>query len=274
MKWITWRAGLICFVSFFACSSRVFGETDEPYIFRSGIHLNQNHRFSNTQLKTLLHGFRFWTGLSEITFDGSGNLSLGDRSHVTGGSVTARNLIIAAVDGQDSFALENRDGSATIAFAQIESTERYVDGNGGRHTGWEVRLDLSDFDELTGTAALKVAFDPAINVVHELGHAICGYFDLIEGGDELGECERFINRMRLEVGLPQRLEYYPHYRMVRRADGLTFRQAELAFADTASEDKPEKLSLSFNLERVFDLSRARSKEAIHTTLIAQKNSRP
>jgi len=271
MKWITLRAVFFFFVSFFACSSRVFGETDEPYRFRSGFHLKQNHRFSNTQLKTLLHGFRFWTGLSEITFDDSGNLSLGDRSRVTGGSATARQLIIAAVEGQDSFTLENRDSSPTIAFAQIESTESYADGAGSRHNGWEIRLDLSDFVELAGHEEARSSFDPAINVIHELAHAILGYRDLVDPTDQLGQCERYINQMRTEVKLPQRLYYHPHYKTATRSDGLTFIQAELRFVEVAGEQsKKKEFFVNFNLDKVFDLRSAKSTATIHANLLAQR----
>jgi len=273
MKWLTFRAILVCLISFFACSSRVFGATDELYRFRSGIHFSQSHSFSNTQLKTLLHGLRFWTGLSEISFDASGNLSLGNRSHVSGGSPTARNLIIAAVDSQDSFTLEKTNSSQTIAFAQIESTVRYVDAAGGQHTGWELRIDFDDFTELTATREARASFDIAINILHELAHAICGYFDLVDERDPLGECERYINRMRLEVGLPQRLYYYPNYRAVTRHDGLTVVQGELKFVAAANErGKTKEVFINFNVRRVFDLSNAKSRDAIHTNLLAKRGA--
>jgi hypothetical protein len=272
MQWFSFRATLLCLISFFACSSRVFGETGELYRFRSGIHFDRSHPFSNTQLKTLLHGLRFWTGLSEITFDQSGNLSLGNRSQVSGGSPAARNLLTAAVDSQDSFTLQKRDGSQTIAFAQIESIARYVDEAGGQHTVWEVRIDFDDFRELTAAQEVRASFDVAINILHELAHAVFGYIDLVDARDPLGECERYINQMRVEVGLPQRSYYYPNYRRVTRTDGWSIVQGELKFvAAAAGQGKEKNFLIIFNVQNVFDLSRAKSSDTIHANLVAHKN---
>src|SRR5262245_39859767 len=158
MKCVMFRAILVCFISFFAGASRVFGESDQVYRFRPGVHFSREHRFSQKQLETFLSALRFWTGLDEIFVDPAGNLELGDRVRFTHGSRLARELIIAAVGSQDSFTLERWTSSPTIAFAQIEATERYVDGSGGRHSGWVVRLDLSDFVELAGHDEARSSF--------------------------------------------------------------------------------------------------------------------
>jgi hypothetical protein len=222
-------------------------------------------------LKLLKDGLRFWTGLSEINFEMSGNLDLGNRSHLSGGSTLARELIIAAVDSQDSFELERQDNCSTIAFAQIESTLRYIDAQGARHSVWRLRLDFSDFTELVGTKETRTAFDPAINLVHELTHAVRGYFDPVDESDELGECERYINKMRLELGLPQRVHYYPHYKSVAKNDGSSFTQGEIRFVDSnVDTGEQRKFLMTFNLEKVFDRSKAKPKSAVEASLLAQK----
>ena len=170
-------------IGFFACAGQVFGATDGIYRFRPGIHVGRDHQLNNAQLNILLQGFRYWTGLCEIKIDRSGNVVLGDRSHINGGSKTARELIIAAVDGSDSFTLLSFNNSPTIAFAQIESEDRYIDEQGGRHWRWDLRIDFSDFSRLNGADNARVAFDPAINAIHELAHAIHGYVDLISAND-------------------------------------------------------------------------------------------
>src|SRR5262245_53623985 len=109
---------VVCFVGVFGFDSPVLGVQDGLYQFRPGLHVSRNSPPTNKQLKSLLNGLRFWTGLDEIAIDSGGNLNLGDRSRITGGSKTARELIVAAVDSQDSFKLERRDNSSTIAFAQ------------------------------------------------------------------------------------------------------------------------------------------------------------
>ncbi len=122
MRQIRVKTIVVCFVSIFGCCAPVFGVQDGLSQFRSGVYVSQDRPPTKQQLKTLMDGLRFWTGLDKIAIDPGGKLSLGDRSRITGGSKTARELIVAAVDSQDSFKLERRDNSSTIAFAQIEST--------------------------------------------------------------------------------------------------------------------------------------------------------
>src|SRR5262245_43197831 len=98
MKLIALRVVIGWLVGFFACYSRVFAADDGPYFYRAGVHLSRDHRITNQQLKVLIDGLRFWTGLSELTFDPHGTLNPGNRSEVTGGSQTARELIIAAIE--------------------------------------------------------------------------------------------------------------------------------------------------------------------------------
>jgi len=271
MKRDTLRVFVTFLIGFFACAGQVFGATDGIYRFRPGIHLSRDHQFDNEQLDILLQGFRFWTGLTEIASDRDGNIVLGDRTHLRGGSKTARELIIAAVDGSDSFTLQSVNNSRTIAFAQIESEDRYIDGQGARHWRWELRIDFSDFSQLIGADNARVAFDPAISAIHELAHAIRGYVDLISANDRLGECERYINTMRAELGLPQRIHYYPRYSVATQLDGLTFVQGELRFTE-ANLDKSKEVYVTFNVDKIFDRSNARSKAEVLNNIVSRGRS--
>jgi hypothetical protein len=271
MRRIRVRTIVVCFV--FGFYAPVFGVQDGLYKFRPGVYVGQVRSPTKRQLKTLLDGLRFWTGFDEITIDPVGNLNLGDRSRITGGSKTARELIIAAVDSQDSFRLERRDNSSTIAFAQIVSTESYEDDSGRRRSAWELRIDFSDFAELAGNDEARAAFDPAASAVHELVHAILGYFDPTESDDLLGECERHVNKMRLELGLPQREHYYPRGRSASKPDGLTFMQGEIRFIGAnVHSGKQKTFIVTFDLDRIFDRSKAKSKAAIQSNLLVQKRA--
>lgn len=268
MLWKCARMFLMIIVGLLTLADHAIAMNDKVYVFRPGMHISRDHQLNNAQLEALLQGFRFWTGLKEIDFDKSGNLVVGNRTVVEGGSLTARQLILAAVDGDDSFTLSAFENSSTIAFAQIESADTYIDGQGRRLTRWEVRLDFSDFKQLTGSTDLKRAFDPAINVTHELAHAIHRFDDVIQGEDRIGECERFINKMREELGLPLRSEYYPHYGVASRQDGSTFVQGELRFRDSSKE-----VYLSFDVAEIFDRSQARSRAEVLASLLSRRQGK-
>ena len=225
---------------------------DDLYPFRAGVHSSREHPLKQKQLQILLKELRFWTGLTEIGIDANEQLSLGDRSRVAGGSVTARALIIAAVGSQDSFILENRDHSPIIAFAQIAETDDYVDAAGHRHGGWQLRIDFSDFTNLRGDNASLASFDPAISMLHELAHGVLKLRDPISPEDQLGDCERHINRMRAELGLPERQNYYPRSRRVITIESPTeVLQGELTFLQRSEQTQKKKtLLVTFNLHRV------------------------
>ena len=46
----------------------------EVYRFRPGLHLSREHPLNHDQIKGLLDGLRFWSGLGEIRFDAEGDL--------------------------------------------------------------------------------------------------------------------------------------------------------------------------------------------------------
>jgi hypothetical protein len=273
MQWIKYRLVVVCLISFFGGSSRILGASDDVYRFVPGVHISSDRRLTKKQLELLQDGLRFWTGFSELAIDANGNLTLGDRSKLINGSKTARELIIAAVDSQDSFTIERCDNSSAIAFAQLEATSRYVDASGGRHSASIIRVDFSDFTELTGKNDAHAAFDPAINVIHELVHGVLRYFDTIDAGDPLGDCERYVNQMRLELGLPQRQHYFPNYTVATNPDGSSFVQGELTFIQTNGESGRQKeLVITFNLDRVFDRTKAKPKAKVQAMLLAMKQA--
>ena len=173
-----------------------------------------------------------------------------------------------AIASSDSFSVERADHSTQVAFAQIESTMTYTDGAGRRHNDWVIRIDFADFAQLRGDAGALKAFNPGMNLMHELGHAILGLRDPEGPDDRLGQCERYLNLMRAELGFPLRQYYLPKTRLARSPASLSqILQGELKFtlADPHSKKAQESL-LSFNIAMVVDIERVQSKSSIPSDL--------
>jgi hypothetical protein len=59
---------------------------------------------------------------------------------------------------------------------------------------------------MQASSEVRAAFDEGFTLLHELLHGL-GYKDAVRA-PELGECEEVVNRMRSELGLPLRDEYF------------------------------------------------------------------
>jgi hypothetical protein len=242
-----------------------FGQ-DSLYRFRPGFHLSEKHPPNTKQLRLLLDELRGLTGFAEIQIKSNGDLSLGNRSLIEGGSEIARNLLADAIGSKDSFALEKCDHSATIAFAQIESTLVYRDATDPVRHDWSIRIDFADFKELRGNEAVIKSFGPGMSLMHELVHAILDYPDPLTANDQLGQCERHLNLIRAELGLPLRQNYFPSTRYAASPDSIPrIFQAEITFARRNDSSK-HTYSLTFNLDRVFDVGGARPRSLVYSDL--------
>jgi hypothetical protein len=230
---------------------------DEIFTFTPGIRTSSQFPLTDWQRQSLLDGLRFSTGFSEIKFDETSRLTLGNRALVSGGSATVRRLIIAAVDSADSFTLESRYHSSSVAFAEIEDTADYRDAN-GKHVLWQVRLDFFDFTTLRGGRPILAAFDPAFNLFHELAHGVLKLKDPLDGSDLLGDCERYLNLIRAELGLPEREAYLPRQRLASLLESQPqVMMAEFRFAQRHTRTgKTQHLYLTFDLGRVCNLGGA------------------
>jgi len=213
-----------------------------------------------------------------MRFDDNGKLIAGERTLIAGGSQLARDLLVAAIDGRDSFTLERKDRSPVIAFAQIECVADYVAGTDTRQQDWHIRIDFADFKELRGDNAAIASFSPGIAVFHELIHAILGYQDPLAPDERLGQCERHLNRIRVELGLAEREHYFPKKRSAASPEsGTQIYQGSLAFVrEEGSAKKRKELVMTFNLDRIVDFDKARSVESVmiaRRTGLAQSASR-
>lgn len=233
---------------------------DEPYSFRAGLRSSKKLSLIGKDLESLLNDLRFCTGFMELRFEEDGQLHLGDRKQITRGSKTARQLLVAAVDSHDSFILEATRHSPTIAFAEIESTDIYIDAMNGRHEVWRIRLDFSDFANLRGPERAVASFGPSLALLHELGHGVLKKSDLLTKSDELGECERHMNLIRRELGLPERGSYQPRgWKAVSPGSVAESLQAELKFLMMdVNSNKKKTFYVAFDVDRVCDVAKIRA----------------
>lgn len=255
---IGWLLMLVCgltALSFAAPSDSPVLPSDSSR-YRSGLrNSSDRHRLNAKQLAAVLESLRAKTGFLDMRFDEQGFLSLGDRSHIVGGSVSARALLVAAVESHKAIALENHDHSAGVAFARTGPPTIYESrATGARMELQPVEIDFSDFLQLQGQKEARAAFDLGFVLLHELGHCALDLHDAENNPDEIGECERYINRIRRELGVPEREHYAAHMQQAAIWPGQqkTLR-AELTFlrvVDKQGQAKTESLYLSWESDKV------------------------
>lgn len=234
--------------------------TAQIYRFRSGLHLSDERRFSEKDLQLLQKRLSFATGFTELAFDRQGTLNLGQREF-SAGSSSARRLIEAVVDSEDSFTLESVSNSGSIAFAQIEATLDFFDTAGKKRQAWHIRLDLADFEKLRASEQTLESFSPVMVLFHELGHGQLKLRDPLDRLDLLGECETYVNRIRAELRLPLRESYVPASRQAFSIERSTrVEQAEFRFVSLLEQSKVRSQLLTFELEKVCAVCRATSLE--------------
>ena len=246
---------------------------DRPYRFQPGIRISRTRPPTTRQLSSLIRELAFLSGL-DLKVDLNGSIQYDHKLPALGGSAIARELLVKTIDGADSFTMESANHSSLVAFAQIESILDYTNGN-QRANEWAIRIDFADFAQLRGDTALLKAFSPGANMLHELIHAILKLPDPEQPNDRLGPCERYLNLIRAELGLPLRQNYVPKNRFVRSPESLSeIFQGELNFTDEDPNLKQPKQSLlTFNIARVVNAARLGSGTSLPPDLVAL-SSRP
>jgi hypothetical protein len=266
--------GAICLLTVFSVARAV--HNDSVYRYRKGLHLSGERQPTKKELGLLINGIKSLTGFLAIEIDAKGDFMIADRSQFSGGSARARELLTAAIDGEESFTIESCGHSALIAFAQLDSALRYTDGTGRSYEDWRIRIDFADFRELHGEEAAIASFGPGMAFMHELTHAILRYPDPVDANDQLGDCERYLNRIRAELKLPLREHYYPKNRLAVAFGSLSeISQGTITFVqDAESSKKHKEFPITFDLNKVFDLSKARPRGVVlHSELLARRSVR-
>ena len=236
---------------------------DLAYQFHPGLRISQTKSLTSRELTRLLQELSSLSGL-HLTVDVDGTIHYERKLSAVGGSATARELLMKAIDSSDSFSVESANHSTEVAFARIESTTTYTDEANRRHIEWVIRIDFADFTRLRGDAAALKAFNPGMNLMHELTHAILSLPDPEGQNDPLGQCERYVNLMRAELGLPLRQHYFTKARLGPSPTSLSqILQGELNFTSGDSHSKKMKQSLlTFDIAMVVDAERLKSKSSI------------
>lgn len=246
-----------CLLALFVCvlCNSAFGRINDSSRYQTGVRNSSERALNSKQIEKLLRSLREKTGFPEMHFDQAGFLNLGDRAKIEGGSATARELLIAAVDRARAIDLENHDHSVNVAFAQLGKSVIFTSrATGARIEVYPVEIDFSDFAHLRGDRATLSAFDIGFVVLHELAHAALGLRDSRDETGGPGECEDYVNRIRRELGLPERQNYVARIFNGRNlATGKSLPQAELLFARTIEQDgrtRIQSLNLMWEAEPV------------------------
>lgn len=153
----------------------------------------------------LLVRLRAISGWSDMRFDNHGALRWTNEDF-TGGSKSARELLIQAELGNDLIVLEDASSRSDVAFCRVVPG-RWLAQEQPKIRAFVVLIDFDDFHQISGDQQARAAFDVGWAVLHEMHHVVKDSEDA-QSIAEVGACERDINTMRFELGLPMRATYY------------------------------------------------------------------
>src|SRR5262245_9400463 len=207
----------------------------DQFRYRPGLRNSAGEkRLDAKQLETIAKSLREKTGFAELGFDRDGFLTLGDRTNFSGGSVSARELLIATIEMKNAIDLESVPRSSNVSFARISNQVRYESrATGAAIDTCTIQIDFSDFSLLSGDKPALAAFDPGFVIIHELGHAVLGLHDSYDSSP--GECEEMVNRIRRELNLPERQAYLAQvYPVFPSSVASRAKRAELIFKNNVN----------------------------------------
>src|SRR6185503_8449619 len=181
---------------------------------------------SRSHREELVKRLRVITGWNNLNFDGNGSLRLGE-TQTSGGSESARLLLKEAIAGPNVIVLEDASSRTDVAFCRVVRG-RWIRDESNRPAAYVVLIDFTDFQQLSGDAEARAAFDVGWGLLHEIDHVVSGSED---AKDEkgIGECEDHINEMRTEVGLPVRAEYFFSRTYLKADANFNARYVRLSF---------------------------------------------
>ena len=180
---------------------------------------------SRSHREELITRLRVITGISTLNFDNNGSLRMGEQTD--GGSESARTLLAQAVAGPSVIVLEDASSRSDVAFCRVVRG-RWVRGESNKPPAFVVLIDFTDFHQLSGDAEARAAFDVGWGLLHEIDHVVRDSEDARDA-KAVGECEDHINRMRLEVGLPVRVDYFFSRTYLKADSNFNARYVRLSF---------------------------------------------
>lgn len=177
------------------------------------------------------------TGWPDLKFDAAGVLREGDRKAV-GGSANARELMGNAIHGVKVTVLEDASRNPDVAFARV-IPGKWKKDVAGNPPVFVVQIDFADFDQLVGDERALEAFNLGWGLLHELDHVIADSTDATALG-ETGECEAYINQMRRECGLPERVDYFSTLSPLNRDGSFMTKLVRIAFDQQEAQASRKK----------------------------------
>lgn len=181
---------------------------------------------SRSHREELIKRLRVITGWNNLNFDDNGSLRLGD-TQTSGGSESARLLLKEAVAGPNVIVLEDASSRTDVAFCRVVRG-RWVRDESNKPPAFVVLIDFTDFQQLSGDAEARAAFDAGWGLLHEIDHVVKDSEDARDA-KAVGECEDHINRMRLEIGLPVRVDYFFSRAYLKADSNFNARYVRLSF---------------------------------------------
>lgn len=181
---------------------------------------------SRSHREELIKRLRAITGWSSLTFENNGLLRLGD-TQTSSGSESARRLLKEAIAGPNVIVLEDASSRTDVAFCRVVRG-RWVRNESNKPPAFVVLIDFTDFHQISGDAEARAAFDVGWGLLHEVDHVVKDSEDARDA-KAVGECEDHINRMRLEVGLPVRVDYFFSRAYLKADSNFNARYVRLSF---------------------------------------------
>jgi hypothetical protein len=214
----------------------------DPLRYRPGLrNAAGDKKLETKQLDQLARSLQAKTGFAELRFDEDGFLSIGDRTHFSGGSATAREVLIATTEIKHAIDLESHARSSSISFARIGDQISFESrATGAKIDRSAIQLDFNDFSQIRGDREAIEAFDIGFVLLHELGHAVLGLHDSYDNSP--GDCEGMVNRIRRELQLPERQTYIAQvYTAAHFPAASRVKRAELIFKHVSGAPKARAL---------------------------------
>ena len=180
---------------------------------------------SRSHREELATSLRAITGLTNLKFDANGSLRLD--GNATRGSESARVLLSQALKGPNVIIIEDASSRSDVGFARVVRG-RWLRGDSTNPPAFVVLIDFTDFRRLSGDAEARAAFDVGWGLLHEIDHVVRDSEDA-QDQTAIGECEDHINRMRLELGLPVRVDYFFSRAYVKADANFSARYVRLSF---------------------------------------------
>lgn len=192
---------------------------------------------SRSHREELSKRLRAITGLNNLKFDANGSLRL-EGGPAVNGSQSARTLLAQALKGPNFIIIEDASSRSDVAFARVVRG-RWLRGESTNPPAYVVLIDFADFHRVSGDAEARAAFDVGWGLLHEVDHVVNDSEDARDQ-EAIGECEDHINRMRLEVGLPIRVDYFFTRAYLKADANFSARYVRLSFErrdETSSQIK-------------------------------------